>query len=251
MTKKVIRFILNFVLSVLVLTLIGSFMISTTILNREYIKQKLKSNDFYIRTYSDIMESFENYTISSGLDLEILDGLIAEGQVANDVNVKVDSYFTKIKAEIDTKSIRTELDNRINKVLEENNRVPSEQEKVSINKYEDAIEKAYKDGILYGSDFEINVEYVNRCNAICIVGIILVSIAIIFLSRRFIRYFACLGVSFLFSGIFSAALRFFIEHRIKNIIILDSKFSSLLINVVTDILDRFFKFGIVIRNYSE
>lgn len=248
MIKKILKFILNFVLSVLILVLISSNIFSITIFDREYIKQKLKSNDFYIRSYSDIVESFENYTMQSGLDLEILDGLIAEGQVADDINRKMDSLFTKINGDIDTSSIRTELDNRINNVLAENGRVPSDKEKESIKKYEDAIEKAYKDGILYGANFSVslNVKYINRCNAICIVGIIIISIALIIVCTKPLRYLACLGIGLLFSGIFSISAKLLIENRIKNIIILDSKFSALIVNILNDILSKFFVAGIVL-----
>ncbi len=246
MIRKILRYLLNFVLSVLILILIILNIFSITIFDREYIKQKLKSNDFYIRAYSDIIESFENYTMQSGLDLNILDGLVSETQVANDINVKIDSFYTKINGDIDTTSIRNELDSRINKALEENNRVPSDTEKEAINKYEDAIVQAYEDGIVYGTNLSVKVEYLNRLKAICIVSIIVVSIMIILIRRKILRCVACLGISFLFSGIFSVVLKFLLINRIGNILILDTKFSALLINVLTDILNKFFNVGLVI-----
>ena len=247
MTRKIFKYLLNFVLSVLVLLLICLNILSNTIFNREYIKQKLKSNDFYIRSYSDIIESFENYTMQSGLDLEILDGLVSEGQVADDINLKIDSFFTKIDGDVDTSPIINELDSRINKALEENNRVPSDDEKESIKKYEDAISEAYKDGILYRADFSVKVEYLTRAIAVCIVGIIVVSLILIFLrGKRIKKYIGCLGISLLFSGIFSAVLKFLLEKRIQNILILDTKFSSLIINITTEILNKFFDIGVMI-----
>ena len=246
MIKKILNFLLNFILSVLVLVGISLNLVSNTIFNKDYIKQKLKENNFYSRAYSDIKDSFENYTMQSGLNLEILDNLITEEMVTDDINSKVDSIFNGNKVSIDTNLIRTELDARINHALEENNRVPSDSEKESIKKYEDAIVDSYQSGILYGKDFAIETVFLEKAKIMDIASIVLISIILLIMNKSILKYMSFVGINLLFSGILCASIKYLLEKRIEHILILDAKFSNFLVNTLTEIIGEFYKLGIMI-----
>ena len=245
MIKKIINFCLNLIMSILVLGLIVISLVSNTILNKNYIKQKLLENKFYERTYSDIKEDFENYTMQSGLDLEILDGLFTKKKVINDINSKIDYIYDGKNFEVETNSIREELVSRINNTLEENNRIPSDDEKESIKIYEDVIVDCYKTGILYGRNFTIETDYLKQPRIACIIGIVVISIVLIIINRNILKYISFIGINLLFSGILCSSLKFLLEKRIQHILILDAKFSNFLINSLTEIIEKFYKCGIV------
>lgn len=245
MIKKVLNFILNLIMSVLVLVLICINIIFGTIYNKEYIKEKLNENKFYDRAYSDIKEDFENYTMQSGLELEILDGLISKEKVFQDINKKIDSIYSGKKVEIETDSIRNELDSRINSALEKNNRIPSDSEKLSITKYEDAIIQSYESGILYGKTFSIENNYLKISRTSCITGIIIISIILILINKSFLKYISCIGVNLLFSGILCSSLRYLLDKRIMHILILDKKFSNFLVNTLLEISNIFYENGMI------
>ena len=245
MIKKGINFVLNLVMSVLVLGLICVLLISSTFFNKEYVKEKMRENRFYEKTYSDIKEDFENYTMQSGLELEILEGLFTKDKVEKDINSKIDAMYGGKKVKIETDSIRMELDSRIDLALEENNRVPSENEKKSIQKYEDVIVDCYQSGILYGRDFSISSKYLGLAKNICIIAMIVISILLLIINRSILKYISFIGVNLLFSGILCASVKFLLEKRIQHILILDAKFSKLLVNCLNDIIGKFHNFGII------
>ncbi|MBR1539952.1 MAG: hypothetical protein IJ629_02055 [Clostridia bacterium] len=245
MIKKGINFVLNLVMSVLVLGLICVLLISSTAFRKEYIKEKMRENHFYDRTYSDIKEDFENYTMQSGLELEILDGLFTKEKVEKDINSKIDAIYGGKKAKIETDSIKSELDSRINLALEEKNRVPSEDEKKSIQKYEEVIVDCYQSGILYGRDFSISSKYLGLAKNICITAIIVISILLLIINRSILKYISFIGINLLFSGILCASIKFLLEKRVQHILILDAKFSNLLVNCLNDCIEKFYHFGII------
>lgn len=245
MIKRIISFLLNLIMSILVLGLICVILITNTIYNKDYIKLKLKENKFYSRTYSDIKNDFENYTMQSGLDLEILDGLISEEKVEKDINSKIDYIYGGEKVEIETASIRNEIDSRIKAALEKNHRTPTNSEKNSISKYEDVLEECYKTGILYGKDFALkNIgKYLNIAKNSCIIGIIVISIILLIINKSLLKYLTYVGVNLLFSGSLCILLRFLLENRVDHILLLDQKFSNLLVNTILEIINKFHKVG--------
>lgn len=245
MIRKLLNFSLNFVMSILILGLICIQLISSTVFNKEYIKEKLKENRFYERSYSDIIEDFENYTMQSGLELEILDGLVSKEKVTSDINSKIDSSYSGEKVKIETDSIRTELNNRINLALEENNRVPSDDEKKSIQKYEDVITGCYQDGILYGKEFSIKDNYLKKAKNICLISVVCIGVVLTIINRNLFRFIANIGINLVFAGTLCISIRYLLEKRVIHILILDSKFSNFLVNMIVDIISKFYKVGII------
>jgi len=246
MIKKIINILLNLIVSVLVLGVVIIVLASNTVLNKDYIKNKFKENRFYERTYSDIKNDFENYTMQSGLELEILDGLFTLEKVSNDIDSKIDYIYDGKEFKIETDSIRNELDSRISNALKENNRVPSENEKKSIKKYEDVIVNSYEKGILYNKEFRINVEkYLSTAKIACISGIVVISIILIVINRSLLKYLSFVGISLMFTGITSIGFKILITKRVQHILIMDAKFSNFLVNTLNDILDIIKLTGII------
>ncbi|MCI8309864.1 MAG: hypothetical protein HFJ45_06790 [Clostridia bacterium] len=246
MIKKVITFILNFLLIILGISTFIIIIISKTVLNEEYLKSVLVTNNFYQRAYDDIKDDFENYTMQSGLELDILDSLVSKEKVTNDINKRLDSIFNLENFEVDTNSIKEELNSRINNILVENNRVLEESEKTSIEKYENAIVDSYKSGILYGKQLHIPSDLVSKYLKYTVISMIVLILLIIIINRKIKTILNSCGVILLPIGIIISLVKPLVLHRVQNILMLDQKFSNCLVFVLNDIVEKCFKYGIVI-----
>ena len=87
---KVLTNLLKFmVITILTISMVilGFISISfSTILNKNYIIQKLEETDFYSEMYKLVESNFENYIYQSGLDEEVLQNICTEEMVKNDIN---------------------------------------------------------------------------------------------------------------------------------------------------------------------
>ena len=151
MIKKSVTYIISFVLSLCILLLATLLILSNTILDKHYVIGMLEKNHYYERTYEDIKDGFSNYIMQSGLEESILNDLYSKEKVVADVNMVIDSIYENKQFQIDTQIIRNKLDNRINTVLEQNNRVPDVEEREAIQIFVDAIVDTYENGIVYSS----------------------------------------------------------------------------------------------------
>lgn len=249
MLKKIITFILNFILILLCILIFAGLLLSKTVLNKDYLKEVLSEKNFYERTLNDINDGFVSYTMQSGLELEILDNLISLDKVTEDVNKKLDSIFEKETYKVETAFLRDELDSRINKALEENNRKPSDSEKTSIEKYEQAMEECYDSGIFYGKYVEkihITTSFVDKILKYTIIAIIIDVILIVFINLKIGVILNSFGKVLMPVGILILLIKPLLESRVQNILIMDQKFSNCLVFLLNDIIGRCFKYGLIL-----
>jgi hypothetical protein len=245
MIKKFITFLLNFILVVLVIILFGIILLSKTVLNKDYLKNVLKENNFYTRAYSDIKDEFENYTIQSGLELDILDDLVSNEKVTLDINSRLDAIFEKDDAVIDSEMIKEELNSRIEATLKENNRTPTSKEEEAILTYENTITDCYESGILYGKQIHIPSNLLSKYLKYIIIAILIDTFLIIIINRNLKTILNSIGVILLPVGLLILLLKPLLQHRVQNILIMDQKFSNCLIYILNDILEKCFKYGII------
>ena len=245
MIKKIITILLNFIISVLVFSLTILIIVSNTIFNKYYLIKQLEKNNFYQRSYSDIKKGFENYTMQSGLELTILENLVNFEKVKNDINLKIDAIFEKDDPVIETASIKEELNSRVEAEISKLNRVITDEEKKSINAYEDSIVEVYNSGILYGSQIHIEKDFLQKYIKIAVTVLIILIIVSLAINRKIYVFFDLIGISLLFSGVLNVAINLLFRNRISNILIMDAKFSVFLVNSLKDILSIILKIGIL------
>ena len=87
LVKKLINFIVIIFLSLSILSSFLVFTVSNTILNKEYILNKMEECNYYEKTYLDINDILEQYIGPSGLDEEVLKDIYTEEQVKNDIDI--------------------------------------------------------------------------------------------------------------------------------------------------------------------
>ena len=245
MLKKIITFVLNFALVILILALIVITLAINTILNEQYILKVLEANNFYERAYNDIKDGFENYTMQSGLELSILDDLISTYKVESDIKKVLSRVYTGKESIVETNSIKLELYYRIYTILEENKKVPDEAEEASIIAYIKSIGKVYENGIIYAK-MNISPTILDVLKRNVIIGIVILELIIIIVNRNMNKILNALGVSLFASGVLSASVKILLEKRVQNILIMDQKFSNCLNYGINDCLLSFWNTGITL-----
>ena len=116
---KVLINLLKFV-SITVLTIcmvaLGFISIaSSTVLDKNYIIQKLEETNFYSDTYKLVESNFENYIYQSGLDEEVLENICTEEKVKTDINIMLSNIYNGTEQKIDTTEIASNLNENIEK----------------------------------------------------------------------------------------------------------------------------------------
>lgn len=246
MIKKIINFVLNFILMCLILAIVIIVFINNTILNPNFIKNKFKQNDFYSKTHEAIIKGWKANTMSTGLELEILDDLISVSKVETDINKKLDSLLKEESFEPDTSEIRKELDNRINQTIAGTGMFEiSEENKASISRYEDTVEEIYKKEILYNVNYYLDLSILNKILIGCIIAAIVIIIIDVIINRN-LMIISILGSSILASGILISSIKFLLKNKILHIVLFDDKFTKFLVDVITEILNSTFTLGLVL-----
>lgn len=254
MVKKIIIYIMSFFLSVCIILLSSLLIFSNTILNKQYVINVLERNGYYEKTYYNIQEGFKNYIMQSGLEESILEDLYDSEKVNNDINMVIDLIFENKSINIDTQVIVQKLDDRINAILDQNNRVPETQEIEEIRIFEDTIAEVYSNEITYSMDsiqqissvfskIQLLLSTIKIALIIITIGLFLLIIAV---SRSVREVINSLGITLITVGVIEFAIKFLIGDRTHNILILNTNFSTSLIDLINSIIDTFFCTGVIL-----
>lgn len=253
MVKKTIIFIINFFLVICIFLLSSLQIFSNTILDKQYIMRLLEKNNYYEKIYYSIEDGFKNYIMQSGLEESILDNLYDRKKVNEDINMVINTIYDGTSINVNTDSIVQKLDNRINSILKQNNRIPEKQEKEEIKIFEDAIATTYVDEITYSaeaikeiSNVFMKIQLLLPNIKIVLIGMIIILLALIVaISRNVLKIVNAIGIMFLAVGIINVAIKLLIKDRVHNILILNSAFSMSIIDLINSIINSFFKVGII------
>lgn len=251
MIKKIISWIINLALIVLVFTLSSLQIVSSTILSKQYVMKTLEKSNYYEKTYNDIQEGFKNYIMQSGLEENILEGLCDKETVIKDINMLIEKIYEGKSINLDTKKIENKLDNEINRVLKKNNKKIDNDEKEAIQTFKNAIINVYNTSIVYSNSYieQISLIYqkmnkvIKMAQIILIIAITIITIiSVITLRKQSIKN---IGISLLATGILQIILKILVGNKLYNILILNSTFTETLINLIKNIMDTFFLVGII------
>lgn len=255
---KILKFILNVVLSFLlvvsIIGIIGLNLVSSKILNKEYVLSKLEETEFYLQISREVQSGFENYIYQSGLPEDIIKDLFTEDMIKSDVNSIFNYIYDDTEIQISDEKVKETLDNRINDYLKEQNRTMNDQGKENIKKFENLIAAEYKYNINVSSDaYEIAKEAIQEIRdiygkvknipliATIIIGLVLIIINI----KDLLVGINFISITLLSSGILLNLLQnlVFKNIDIDNIVVLSTSLSNLLINMAKDILYAINSFG--------
>lgn len=115
--KQILSFIFIIILSISILCSFLVFIFLNTILNKDYILNKMEECNYYEQTYLDMNEILEQYIGPSGLDEEVLKDIYTENKIKDDINTTVNTIFTGEEKAIETEVIREKLNKNIYKII--------------------------------------------------------------------------------------------------------------------------------------
>lgn len=247
---KLIKFVILTLMTTCVIILGITQIFKATVLNKNYMIQKLEETNFYSETYKLVKSNFEKYIYQSGLDEEVISNICSQEKVRQDINIIISNIYDGTKQDIDTQEIKNNLNTNIDKLEIKNN-----QNKKSIEQFIEQICKEYETTINHTKyENDINNLYV-KITQMLEVGIKIISVLIVLMiiliiiinRKRFLKNIQDLGIAIFASGIFDIIICFYINLsiNIKGIKIFNESFSNTIVDLIQDIIQKINNFGII------
>ena len=248
---NILKFIIMLILVVCILFFGIKNIVLSTIMDKDYVLNKLEETNFYSGTYELVESGFENYIAQSGLEEEVLNNICTEEKIKNDIGIIINNIYNGTNEEIDTTEIANNLNANIDKLD-----VRTSQNKSALDKFVQQICTEYKNTIL-------NTKYENTINEILnkttnlleklqtivtIVTIIAVICLILLNIKNISKLVGNIGTVLLSSSITILVAINLINANINisAIKLFNNVFSSSIVTILQDILSKVNKFGIII-----
>lgn len=228
--KKILGFLLSFLLFLLLIGLIILLTYKSTIGNKNYIEKEIEDKIGYDTIAKKITTNMENYIISSGLESEALENLFTEQEMKRDITITIENLYTKEKKVIETETIEAKIKEAIEKYASNHNlKFSNELERNSLI---NGIKNIYLEEVsLYGTLDEVDSiriisPYITP--GIIIIGLLILNILAILI--KIIKY-PYIETSFVSTGIILLLMIYVINTKIdiKNLLIVTKEFSKILI----------------------
>lgn len=251
--KEIIKLVLTLILSILIILALLINVAQSTILRKEYVLEKLQKCNYYETMYQEILSTFDNYILQSGLEEEALKDICTQQQIKEDTLIIINNIYDGADNEINTKIIEDKLQANIDKQLETT--IVTESTRQAIKQLVNTIVKEYE-GKIFQTQFnqKINkfitnigtkIDLIEKITYIAI-AIILVILVAINIKEQKSRILSWIGISMTISGTVVAIINIFINSQITigNITLLSEAFSTLIRIVMNDILINLLTIGI-------
>ena len=248
---KILRYVISAILSFLIIfgifSLLGINILNDKILNKTYVKQKMKETEFNVQVAREIKDGFEKYIYQSGFPVDIIDNLFTNEMLQNDIDSIVDFVYGGKEISLSSETLRSTLDQKIQDYASSQNLTLNEQNKNNIKKFENLIVDEYDNNVNVSTSVykQANsaVKDLNKINdkvknlPITIL-IILIAALVIINIKDFLTAINFLGISLLSSGVIIkiGVGLFFSNVDIDNIVFLSTSISNLIISVLKEII---------------
>ena len=156
MLKKIISYIISFLLVIFITILILFQAMNTTVLNRKYIENKINNSNYYAKLSEKINNNFKNNIMQSGMEEKIFDNIYTEETLKNDFSKILDAIYENKEISIDTTEIKNRLDENIEQYIKESKIKKTDRDKQQIEIFEETIIQNYVSSVYY-SISSINV----------------------------------------------------------------------------------------------
>ena len=243
--KNIISIILAFLLMLSILLTVALQIVSSTILNKDYIFGKLDEANYYNNVYEQIKDSLAGYIGPSGLDEEVLENIYTREQVKEDINLIINNIYENKDDKINTEDIKEKLQNNIEASV--GSGLLTKENKKSIEDFIDKIADEYVQNISHDPYFEklgiiMNKakDIVGKVDGIIIFVPIILAVVILLLNiKQISSAIRFIAISILTSGVIGIVIKVFLETKINisNILIINDSFSEVIKNVISSILN--------------
>lgn len=249
--KKIISHLINFILMLATFSIIFLFIISSTILNKNYLIKSLETNNYYESIYHNIISSFESNLMPSGIEENILNKLITKEIVTTDLNNIINHIYNQEELKLYTLELRANFNQEINNILANNNKEASYEEQENIKRLEDTLASIYEDELLYSRSIieQASTNYQTITHLIKISQIVLLLIIIDLIAIHFFLLKNSqknIGISLLATGVINIIIHLSIINIYHQVLIINQAFSNVLKYIATSILTRMLISGILL-----
>ena len=247
--KKLISYILTFILVIFLVALVSITCIKEKVLNIDNVLKIFDNVNFYENTYNTLNENFSNYMEQSGLDESVIENIITVEDIKTETRNCIESIYNNTKYTINKENIEKRFNENINSYLEENHRKLNSNEEKSVSTLVSKISSLYASEVFpidLISKVNINLkkisDLVNIANVSLYgcVGVLLLLLIVINI-KNIMKVLNYVGVSLLSSGIVLYAPKIFIDYKlhINDINIYNRNISDIIINFINDVLNYF------------
>ena len=250
---NLVKFILTIILTLFIIAFVFANIISSTILNKQFILSQLDNTNYYANTYTAVTEDFKNYIYKSGLNETVLNNIVSQEKVRQDTITIINNIYDGTNTAIDTTEIATNLNNNINASLQGD---INQTQQMAIDSFVEKITEQYKDTMShtnyedtinkYFSKITSAVDLLMRVSAI---GMGAMAILLIVISLKDILN----GLSFIAAavsatGLFNIFINAIVNAKVKiqNITILNDSISITLREILTNVMNTINKYGIIL-----
>ena len=244
--RYIISIILAFLLMISILLTVALQIVSSTILNKDYILGKLDEANYYNNVYEQIKDSLAGYIGPSGLDEEVLENIYTREQVKEDINLIINNIYENKNDKINTEDIKEKLQNNIEASV--GSGLLTKENRNSIEDFIDKIADEYVQNISHDPYFEkvgmiINKvkDMIGKVEGIIIFVPIILAVVILLLNiKQISSAIRFIAISILTSGVIGIVIKVFLETKINisNILIINDSFSEVIKNVINSILNN-------------
>lgn len=253
--KKIVSYIICIILVAIILVATAIHIASNTVLNKNYVLEKLDNNNYYEKTYDNIKSSFSQYILQSGLDENVIENLYTKEQIKEDVDIVISNIYSDENQKVDTNKIKNNMESNINKYLEDNNIKLNATQKKSIDKFIETIERTYEEEISYSAYlnkignkvYKIN-KIIEKMQPVIYGSIIALFLILILINVKEIPFgINYAGVTILSSGIANILIKMYINSKINinKIMIINEDISKIVINILNEIVNYIQNYGLV------
>lgn len=246
---NLLKFILIVVLAVCSIAIGIIQIVTQTVLNKNYIIQKMEETNFYSETYKLVQSNFEKYIEQSGFEENILENICTEEKVKQDINLMISNIYEGANKTIDITEISDNLNGNIDKlnIRDSKNQKAIEQfvehicqeytDTLVHTKYENDINKFYKEIVIKKDKIE----------KIVIIAMVIDVIVILIVNNKNIeKDFQSIGTAIFSSSAFELIACQIINLRvsIKGIKIFNDAFSDMIVAIIQNVISKVVSFGI-------
>ena len=246
---NLLKFILIVVLAVCIIAIGIIQIVTQTVLNKNYIIQKMEETNFYSETYKLVQSNFEKYIEQSGFEENILENICTEEKVKQDINLMISNIYEGANKTIDITEISDNLNANIDKlnIRDSKNQKAIEQfvehicqeytDTLVHTKYENDINKFYKEIVIKKDKIE----------KIVIIAMVIDVIVILIVNNKNIeKDFQSIGTAIFSSSAFELIACQIINLRvsIKGIKIFNDAFSDMIVAIIQNVISKVVSFGI-------
>ena len=253
--KKLISYILTFLLVIVLVALVLITCVKGKILNSDNVLKIFDNTNFYENTYNTLNENFSNYMEQSGLDESVIKDIITVEDIKTETKNCVESIYNNTKYTINKDDIERRLNENINSYLDKNNRKLNSNEKKAIDTLVSKISDLYATEVFpidLISKVNINLEKISNIVDLANVFLyvcagVLLFLLIIINIKSIMKVLNYVGVTLLSSGVVLFAPKIFVAWKmhINDINIYNRNISDIIINFINEILNYFTKTSII------